>query len=130
MEHHVSLLISSHHLASGLYQSCLQSTVTIQQAEEYILAELKKIGVVPGQLVIAGNSVHMDKLFLFHHMPNLNKFLHYRILDVTSIKIMVNAKLPHLFYLKKNSHRALDDIRESIGELAYYMQYALKWFKA
>ena len=59
-------------------------------------------------------------------MPNLNKFLHYRILDVTSIKIMVNAKLPHLFYLKKNNHRALDDIRESIGELAYYMQYALK----
>ena len=53
----------------------------------------------------------MDKLFLFHHMPNLNNFLFYRILDVSSLKIVVNAVNPKLFFKKKNTHRALDDIR-------------------
>ena len=56
----------------------------------------------------------MDKLFLFHHMRKLNEFLHYRILDVSSIKIVVNNKLPKLFYAKKGAHRAVDDIIESI----------------
>ena len=54
---------------------------------------------------------------MFHHMPRLNEFLHYRILDVSSFKLVVNAMHPHLFYKKKNSHRAIDDIRESIEEL-------------
>ena len=57
----------------------------------------------------------MDKLFLFHHMPRLNSYLHYRILDVTSIKLVVNSKNPQLFYKKKGAHRAIDDIKESIG---------------
>lgn len=61
--------------------------------------------------------MHTDKLFLFHHMPKLNQYLHYRIVDVTSVKIVINALHPKLFYKKKNLHRALDDIRESIGEL-------------
>jgi oligoribonuclease len=78
---------------------------------EYLI----NLGIVPKQLVIAGNSVHMDKLFLFHHMPKLDKFLHYRILDVSSIKMIVNSMKPQLFYKKMNKHRALDDIRESIG---------------
>ena len=70
--------------------------------------------------------MHMDKLFLMYHMPKLNEFLHYRILDVTSLKIVVNATHPQLFYKKKEGHRALDDIRESIGELEYYIQNAMK----
>lgn len=68
----------------------------------------------------------MDKLFLFHHMQRLNEFLHYRILDVSSIKIVVNNKLPKLFYGKKGSHRAMDDIIESIEEMKFYLQYAFK----
>jgi len=68
----------------------------------------------------------MDKLFLFHHMKKLNEFLHYRILDVSSIKIVVNSKLPNLYYKKQGSHRALDDIKESIGELQYYLKHAFK----
>ena len=59
----------------------------------------------------------MDKLFMFHHMPRLNEFVHYRILDVSSMKLVVNATHPQLFYKKQNTHRALDDIRESIAEL-------------
>jgi len=53
----------------------------------------------------------MDKLFLFHYMPTLNNFLHYRILDVSSFKLVVNAIKPYLFFKKQNSHRALDDIK-------------------
>ena len=126
MEHQVPLPILSHHQASGLYDSCINSNISIKQAEEQIIAYLIALGIGPGQLTIAGNSVHMDKLFLFHHMPRLNQFLHYRILDVSSVKIVVNAMHPHLFFKKKNSHRALEDIRESIGELYFYMQYAFK----
>jgi len=78
---------------------------------------LLSLGIQHRQLIIAGNSVHVDKLFLMYQMPKLNEFIHYRILDVTSIKIVVNATNPNLFYKKKEGHRALDDIRESIGEL-------------
>lgn len=93
----------------------------------------ENIRILPQTLIIAGmklltlgNSVHMDKLFLFHHMRKLNDFLHYRILDVSSIKIVVNNKLPKLFYAKKGAHRALDDILESIEELKFYLQYAFR----
>ncbi len=82
----------------------------MEQAEDYILSFLINLGVVPNQLIIAGNSVHVDKLFLFHQMPKLNAFLHYRIVDVSSIKILVNSVNPQLFYKKNNSHRAMDDI--------------------
>ena len=87
-----------------------------------------QLGIKQNDLTIAGNSVHMDKLFLFHHMPKLNSFLFYRILDVSSIKIAVNLVKPGLFYQKKGNHRAVDDILESIGEMQYYMTYAFKWF--
>ena len=63
---------------------------------------------------------------MFHHMPKLNAFLHYRILDVTSVKIVVNSIRPELFYKKQASHRALDDIKESIAELQFYKAYAFK----
>ena len=116
----------SHHTASGLYKSCIESQITLKDAEDQIIDYLKSKGVMQGQLVIAGNSVHQDKLFLFHHMPRLNSFLHYRILDVSSMKIVVNAIHPHLFFKKKNSHRAVDDIYESMNELKFYIEHAFK----
>ena len=75
---------------------------------------LSKYQIPPRQLVIAGNSVHTDRMFIKKYMPRLDEFLHYRILDVSSVKIMVNTFDPTVVYQKKNSHRALDDIRESI----------------
>jgi len=84
------------------------------------------LGIKKNELTIAGNSIHMDKLFLFHHMPKLNEFLFYRILDVSSVKMAVNTMNPKLFYKKKGGHRALDDIKESIGELQYYFAHAFK----
>lgn len=100
MEHLVWDIILRHHKASGLYESCLQSNITIQQAEEMILEKLMAVGIKQSQLIIAGNSVHMDKLFMYHHMPMLYAFLDSNILDVSSIKLFVNAKNPYLFYKK------------------------------
>ena len=76
MEHLVWDIIIRHHKASGLYESCLESTITIQQAEEMILEKLVAVGIKERQLIIAGNSVHMDKLFMYHHMSRLYAFLH------------------------------------------------------
>jgi oligoribonuclease len=72
--------------------------------------------------VLAGNSIGQDRLFIDHHMTRLADKLHYRMLDVTSWKIVLVEKFD-LHFEKKKSHRALDDIRESIGELKFYLQY-------
>lgn len=72
--------------------------------------------------IIAGNSIAQDRLFIDRHMPQLAAKLHYRVLDVTSWKIMMEARFD-LKYEKKKAHRALDDIRESIGELRFYLQH-------
>ncbi len=70
--------------------------------------------------ILAGNSIAQDRLFIEKHMPRLAARLHYRMLDVSSWKIMFNNKFDRV-YKKQNAHRALDDIRESIGELRYYL---------
>ena len=71
---------------------------------------------------LCGNSIHQDRRFLVRYMPRLNDFLHYRIIDVSSVKELVERWYPDDFrpMQKKKSHLALDDIRESIAELAEY----------
>lgn len=70
--------------------------------------------------MLAGNSIAQDRLFIDKYFPRLSDKLHYRMLDVSSWKIIFNNKFEK-FYKKQNSHRALDDIRESIGELRFYL---------
>jgi oligoribonuclease len=72
--------------------------------------------------VIAGNSISQDRAFINKYFPRLNSKLHYRMLDVTSWKIIMTARYG-VKYEKKNAHRAVDDIRESIAELAHYLNY-------
>lgn len=72
--------------------------------------------------VLAGNSIGQDRLFINRYFPKLAAKLHYRMLDVTAWKIMFNARYG-IKYEKKNSHRAVDDIRESIAELALYLSH-------
>lgn len=72
--------------------------------------------------VLAGNSIMQDRLFINKYFPNFNAILHYRMLDVTSWKIVFNTKYGQI-YDKKNQHRALDDIRESIKELQFYISH-------
>ncbi len=70
--------------------------------------------------ILAGNSIAQDRLFIDAYMKQLSERLHYRVLDVSSWKIIFNNKFD-IHYKKQNSHRALDDIRESIGELRFYI---------
>ncbi len=75
-----------------------------------------------GEVVIAGNSIHQDRKFIDRYMPRLAAFLHYRMLDVSSFKL-VFKDMYKVHFAKGNSHRALDDINESISELKHYMGY-------
>ncbi len=114
-----------HHAKTGLTEESRKSTVTMQQAQEETLQFLKE-HCVPRHSLLCGNSVWMDKLFLKEYMPLVTDFLHYRIVDVSSIKQLVALwypNSPHLDFKKKETHRALADIQESIDELKQYRKY-------
>jgi oligoribonuclease len=88
---------------------------------------LNKNHVQKGKAVLGGNSVHMDRLFLLQEMPMLTAFLSYRIIDVSTIKELGFRWFPDLRYTKSlNSHRARDDILESIEELKFYRNQFFK----
>lgn len=92
------------------------------QVVEQELIALAKKHFGNDKVLIAGNSIGHDKLFLNKYFKEFSKLLHYRLLDVTSWKLVFKDILK-VKHQKKNTHRALDDIRESIDELKYYMKY-------
>ncbi|KAL0073320.1 ribonuclease H-like domain-containing protein [Phycomyces blakesleeanus] len=113
-----------HHGASGLTRSVLESKISTAEAHQRVVSFLKEhipAGVAP----LAGNSVHADKRFLEKEMPEVVEHLHYRIVDVSTIKELAKRWNPDVAagVIKKNGHRALDDIKESIDELKYYRKY-------
>lgn len=110
-----------HHKKSGLWNSVLNSTTTLAQAEELVLNFIKS-QVNPRQSPLCGNSINQDKMFLMRHMPLVNEYLHYRMIDVSCMKELVKRWFPHgpKAPAKANHHRALDDIKESIVELEFY----------
>jgi oligoribonuclease len=113
------------HGATGLTEACRKSTITEAQAEDELLAFLQKYSK-PKQSPLAGNSVYADRMFLKVYMPKIDNFLHYRLIDVSTIKELARRWNPELFHnapRKKLVHRALDDIHESIIELKYYKQF-------
>jgi oligoribonuclease len=114
-----------HHTASGLVDKVRASTVSLEEAEA-LTFEIVQQCCAAGTAPLAGNSIHVDRFFLRHHMPKLEAHLHYRNVDVTSIKELVRRWLPKTFSRlpkKSDSHRALDDIRESIVELRFYRDH-------
>ncbi|KAK2879917.1 hypothetical protein Q8A73_023729 [Channa argus] len=111
-----------HHGKSGLTQAVRDSKITLQQAEYEFLSFVRQ-HTPPGQCPLAGNSVHADKRFLDKFMPQFMYHLHYRIIDVSTIKELCRRWFPEEYKTvphKKATHRALDDILESIKELQYY----------
>ena len=83
--------------------------------------------IEPGKAPLCGNSIHNDRAFLSKEMPEVLDLLHYRIVDVSTIKELVNRWYPNLErYRKKEAHRALDDIIESVEELRHYRQHIFK----
>ncbi|XP_049324846.1 small fragment nuclease [Astyanax mexicanus] len=111
-----------HHGNSGLTQAVRDSKISLQQAEYEFLSFIRQ-HTPPGQCPLAGNSVHADKKFLDKYMPQFMRHLHYRIIDVSTVKELCRRWFPGDYKLapqKKASHRALDDIQESIKEMQYY----------
>lgn len=109
------------HGQSGLTVRVRQSTVSEREAEVATLAFLAQ-HALPNSSPMCGNSICQDRRFLFRWMPELERFFHYRNLDVSTLKELARRWAPAVVdgYTKKNTHLALDDVRDSIEELRHY----------
>ncbi|MCE8024448.1 oligoribonuclease [Billgrantia aerodenitrificans] len=115
------------HGESGLVERVKQSRIDTAEAERQTL-EFLKAYVAPGSSPMCGNSVHQDRRFLEREMPELLGFFHYRNLDVSTLKELAKRWNPGALagFSKRNTHQALDDIRESLAELAHYRNTFLR----
>lgn len=103
---------------------CPKSKISLEQAEKIIVNHLEKNGINPKEAYLAGNSIRLDKSFIGKQMPSFNSKLHYRLLDISSLKIFFGLNYGDEAYLsKKTSHDALEDIRESIAEMKFYSRF-------
>ena len=118
---------TEHHGASGLTERVRQSTLNEQQAEAATLKFLQNY-VSAGRSPMCGNTICQDRRFLFKHMPQLERYFHYRHLDVSTLKILAQKWAPNIAtaFNKEGAHVALQDIRDSIAELKYYSQHLFK----
>ncbi|MCA9664063.1 MAG: oligoribonuclease [Myxococcales bacterium] len=113
---------TEHHTASGLVDRVRASTVSEADAEQQLL-EFVSAHCAARSAPLAGNSVHQDRRFLARYMPKLEGYLHYRLVDVSTVKELARRWYPEVFEKrpdKNTTHRALDDIRESVAELRFY----------
>jgi oligoribonuclease len=117
------------HGGSGLTARVRMSTVDTAQAERATL-EFLQLWAEPGRSPMCGNSICQDRRFLARQMPALEKYFHYRNLDVSTLKELAQRWAPHVAqaFQKSSTHLALDDVRESIRELAYYRERLLRPF--
>lgn len=120
-----------HHTASGLVEEVRKSNITEKDAEQQVLEFVKK-HTGPVQPLLAGNSVYMDFMFLRKYMPNLAEAFSHVVVDVSSIRALCCRWYPKdadRAPAKKKSHRALEDIKESITELKYMKQTIFKSYR-
>ncbi len=115
------------HGGSGLTARVKASTIDSREAERQTIEFLGQY-LPANTSPICGNSICQDRRFLYRHMPELERFFHYRNLDVSTLKELVKRWAPNLVngFEKKGSHLALDDIRDSIRELQYYREHFIK----
>ena len=116
--------VTAMHTSSGLISE-IPNGISVSAAEDSILAYLASIGAQMGKSPLAGNSVSVDRSFIARDMPRLNEFLHYRTVDVSSIKELARRWHPRVYFsapAKTGNHRALGDIQDSINELRYYRE--------
>lgn len=112
-----------HHGASGLTERVRQSQITDADADAQTIAFIDAHVAPRERPVLAGNSIHQDRRFIRRYMPALEKRLHYRMVDVSTIKELARRWYPQIVArqpAKRDTHRALDDIRESLDELRFY----------
>lgn len=113
------------HESSGLVAKVRAEGVPLAQAEaetfEFLKQHCKK-----DEALLSGNSVWQDRAFMVRYMPKITDYLHYRLLDVSTVKELVKrwyADDPHMHFAKADTHRAITDIRESVAELRHYRKY-------
>ena len=114
--------VTQMHTNSGLITE-IPSGISVSAAEDLIIKYLESASTVAGKSPLAGNSVSVDRSFITRDMPRLNDYLHYRTIDVSSVKELArrwNAKVYFNSPAKTGNHRALGDIQDSIAELAHY----------
>jgi len=117
-------VVRTMHTSSGLLDELAAGT-TMAEAEELVLAYIRAYVPASRKAPLAGNTVFVDRGFLARDMPTLEAHMHYRIVDVSSIKELVRRWYPRVYFnspVKSGGHRALSDIRESIEELKFYRQ--------
>ena len=115
--------VTQMHTKNGLTDEIRKSTVSVGEAENTVLDYVKKWVNAPRTAPLAGNSIASDRKFIAAYMPKLDEFLHYRMIDVSSIKELAHRWYPKVYQnqpKKGLAHRALADIKESIRELDYY----------
>jgi len=119
---HMGDFVTKMHTTSGLIDEIPQG-VSLEEAEDETLAYIKRFVPLAGKAPLAGNTIGTDRMFLAKYMPKVDNWLHYRNVDVSSIKELSRRWYPRAYFhapAKDGGHRALADIRESIRELAYY----------
>ena len=116
-------IVQAMHKRSGLTEEVRRSTVTLREAEDMVLDYVTSLVKEPRTAPLCGNSIATDRGFLSRDMPRLDTHLHYRMIDVSSIKELCRRWYPRVYFgqpTKGLAHRALADVRESIRELEYY----------
>ncbi len=120
-------VVQQMHAKSGLTEEVRASTVSLAEAEKTVLDYLREHIATEGTAPLAGNTIGTDRGFIARDMPDLDGFLHYRMVDVSSIKELCRRWYPRIYFGKPEkglAHRALADIRESIDELRFYRKTA------
>lgn len=120
-------VVRNMHAKSGLTDEVRRSPVTLAEAEQQVLDYIRTHVPEPGTVPLAGNSIATDRGFIARDMPALDAYLHYRMVDVSSIKELCRRWYPRIYYAQPGkglAHRALADIKESILELEYYRRTA------
>ena len=122
-------VVRAMHTRSGLLAEIEASSLSLADAGDQALAYLRGHVPAPGQVPLCGNSIGVDRRFLDRQLPELEAYLHYRSIDVSSLKELCRRWYPAAYQGrpgKREAHRALDDVRESIAELAYYRDTILR----
>ncbi|MGH9105525.1 MAG: oligoribonuclease [Acidimicrobiales bacterium] len=116
-------VVKQMHVRSGLLDAITTSTTTLGQAAADTLAFIRLHAPEPRKVPLCGNSIGTDRRFLAAHMPEVENYLHYRSIDVSTIKELARRWYPEAFAAapkKAGAHRALDDIKESVAELKFW----------
>jgi oligoribonuclease len=116
------------HTSSGLLDAIGAATTTVEEAEAEVLAYIKRFVAERRKAPLCGNTIATDRSFIVRYMPQLDDYLHYRMIDVSTIKELARRWYPRAYYNappKNGGHRALADILDSINELRYYRSTVL-----